>query len=272
MSSTALTPSAAKTDLTVSDSQTEKLNESPKGAECITPYGDSRHKTEQVRDMFDSIAPAYDFMNRAMTMGIDKLWRRKAVKMVMSSAPLRLLDVATGTGDLAIKLARTMPDCSVTGIDLSDGMLAVGRQKVADAGLSDRIGFMQADCLALPFDDDTFDAVTVAYGVRNFERLADGYREMARVLKPGGMLCVIELSTPRGWLTGPLYRLYTRYVIPFVGRLVSKDVRAYSYLPESIAAVAQGDDMLKLMRDAGLSDAKWRPLTFGACSIYTARK
>ncbi len=242
------------------------------GAERITPYGDSRHKTEQVRDMFDSIAPAYDFMNRAMTMGIDKLWRRKAVKMVKSSTPASLLDVATGTGDLAIKLARTMPGCHVTGIDLSEGMLGVGRRKVADAGLSGRIEFRQADCLALPFDDNTFDAVTVAYGVRNFERLADGYREMARVLKPGGLLCVIELSTPRGAVTAPLYRFYTRHVIPFVGRLVSKDVRAYSYLPESIAAVAQGDDMLALMRDAGLRDTAFRPMTFGACTIYTARK
>ncbi len=256
----------------MSVSDTENNHESPVGAECITPYGDSRHKTEQVREMFDSIAPAYDFMNRAMTMGIDKLWRRRAVKMIQSTSPLALLDVATGTGDLAIKLARTMPGCHVTGVDLSEGMLAVGRRKVAEAGLSGRIEFKQADCLALPFDDNTFDAVTVAYGVRNFERLADGYREMARVLKPGGMLCVIELSTPRGVIIGPMYRFYTRYVIPTVGKLVSKDVRAYSYLPESIAAVAQGDDMLKLMRDAGLRDTAFKPLTFGACTIYTARK
>lgn len=242
------------------------------GAECITPYGDERSKHEQVQEMFDSIAPAYDFMNRAMTMGIDKLWRRRAVRMIESTWPGRLLDVATGTGDLAIKLARRMPECRVTGIDLSAGMLAVGREKVAAAGLDGRITFEQADCLALPFDDESFDCVTVAYGVRNFERLADGYREMARVLRPGGMLCVIELSTPRGWLTGPLYRLYTRRVIPLVGRLISKDVRAYSYLPESIAAVAQGEEMLALMRDAGLRDTRYRPMTFGTCTIYSARK
>lgn len=243
-----------------------------KGAECITPYGDERAKHEQVQEMFDSIAPAYDFMNRAMTMGIDKLWRRRAVRMIELCRPGRLLDVATGTGDLAIKLARRLPECHVTGIDLSEGMLCVGRQKVSAAGLDDRIDFAQADCLALPFGDGSFDCVTVAYGVRNFERLADGYREMARVLKPGGMLCVIELSTPRGWLTGPLYRLYTRHVIPFVGRVISKDVRAYSYLPESIAAVAQGEAMLELMREAGLRNASYRSMTFGSCTIYTAVK
>lgn len=242
-----------------------------KGAECITPYGDERAKHEQVQEMFDSIAPAYDFMNRAMTMGIDKIWRRRAVKMIESRRPARLLDVATGTGDLAIKLARTMPECRVTGIDLSEGMLSVGREKVASAGLGDHIEFVQADCLALPFDDNSFDCVTVAYGVRNFERLVDGYREMARVLRPGGLLCVLELSTPRGWLTGPLYRFYTRYVIPLVGRMVSKDVRAYSYLPESIAAVAQGDEMLALMRDAGLQDTCCRPMTFGVCSLYIGK-
>ena len=222
--------------------------------------------------MFDSIAPAYDFMNRAMTMGIDKLWRRRAVNMVAASYPGSILDVATGTGDLAIQLARKVAGCRITGIDLSEGMLSVGRKKVSEIGLSERIGFMQADCLKLPFDDACFDAVTVAYGVRNFERLLEGYREMQRVLKPNGVLCVIELSTPRGWLTGPLYRFYTRFVIPFIGRMVSKDVRAYSYLPESIAAVAQGDDMLQLMRQAGFTDTCYLPLTFGACTIYSARK
>jgi len=242
------------------------------GVECITPYGDSRAKHEQVQEMFDSIAPAYDFMNRAMTMGVDKLWRRRAVRMVAATAPRLLLDVATGTGDLAIKLARTIPACHVTGVDLSDGMLDIGRRKVASAGFDNRIDFSRADCMALPFEDNSYDCVTVAYGVRNFEHLADGYREMARVLRPGGMLCVIELSTPRGRFTGALYRFYTRYVIPFIGRMVSKDVRAYSYLPESIAAVAQGEEMLQLMRDAGLTGAVSRSMTFGTCTIYVAYK
>lgn len=242
------------------------------GAEKINPYDDKRPKTEQVREMFDTIAPAYDFMNRAMTLGIDKLWRRRAVRMIRERNPRRILDVATGTGDVAIKLARELNPESVTGIDLSEGMIAIGNRKVAEAGLGERVRLMKGDCLALPFDDNTFDCVTVAYGVRNFEHLQDGYMEMARVLRPGGLLCVIELSTPRSPIVKPLYRLYTRHVIPTVGRLVSKDVRAYSYLPESIAAVAQGDDMLQLMRNAGLEETAFRSLTFGTCTIYTAVK
>ncbi|MBD5225703.1 MAG: bifunctional demethylmenaquinone methyltransferase/2-methoxy-6-polyprenyl-1,4-benzoquinol methylase UbiE [Bacteroidales bacterium] len=240
--------------------------------EKVKPYDASRPKTEQVEEMFDSIAPAYDFMNRAMTMGIDKIWRAKAVAMVRGGAPRRILDVATGTGDLAIKLARAVPEASVTGIDLSEGMLEIGRQKVASAGLADRIALTKADCLDLPFADGSFDAVTVAYGVRNFENLAAGYREMARVLSPGGMLCVVELSVPQGRIVNPLYRLYSGKIIPAVGRPISRDSAAYSYLPASIAAMPQGERMLDIMRGAGLSDAALRALTFGVCTIYTAFK
>lgn len=241
-------------------------------AEKINPYDDSRCKTEQVQEMFDSIAPAYDFMNRAMTFGIDKLWRAKAVKMIGRQSPKNILDVATGTGDLAIKLAKELNIEKVTGIDLSEGMISVGRKKVNYAGLSNKIDLIQGDCLALPFADNTFDCITVAYGVRNFERLEAGYKEMQRVLKKGGMLCVIELSTPTSPIVRPLYKFYTRHIIPFVGRLVSKDVRAYSYLPESIAAVPQGDEMLALMQNVGFADCKYRALTFGTCTIYTAFK
>ena len=240
--------------------------------ENIKPYDGERPKTEQVEQMFDSIAPAYDFMNRAMTFGIDKLWRAKAVNMIRRLKPLSILDVATGTGDLAIKLARTIPGAKITGIDLSEGMLEIGRRKVADAGLADRINMSKADCLSLPMPDNSFDCVTVAYGVRNFEHLDRGYSEMARVLRPGGMLCVIELSVPEGKLVRPLYNLYTRHIIPAVGRLISNDTRAYTYLPESIAAMPQGEKMLRLMTDAGLSTATLRRLTFGTCTIYTARK
>lgn len=241
-------------------------------AEKINPYDDRRNKTEQVKDMFDSIAPAYDFMNRAMTFGIDKCWRSKAVKMIKAHAPAQILDVATGTGDLAIKLAREINPSRVTGIDLSEGMIDVGRKKVSEASLSDRISLVAGNCLALPFEDNTFDCITVAYGVRNFEHLDQGYREMYRTLRPGGMICVLELSTPTSPIVKPLYKFYTRCIIPFVGRLVSKDVRAYSYLPESIAAVPQGEDMLSLMRDAGFGNCDYRPLTFGTCTIYTAFK
>ena len=241
-------------------------------AEKINPYDNNRAKTEQVREMFDSIAPAYDFMNRAMTFGIDKCWRAKAVRMIKAYAPKTILDVATGTGDLAIKLARTLHPEKITGIDLSKGMIAIGEKKVAEAGFDNIINFVAGDCLKLPFNEAQFDCITVAYGVRNFEHLDQGYREMYRVLRPGGVLCVIELSTPTSPIVKPFYRLYTRFIIPTMGRLVSKDVRAYSYLPESIAAVPQGNDMLQLMRDAGFSNCSFTRLTFGTCTIYMAVK
>lgn len=238
--------------------------------EQIKPYDSVRPKTEQVEEMFDSIAPAYDFMNRAMTLGIDKLWRAKAVKMIRRRQPADILDVATGTGDLAIKLAREIPGVRVTGVDLSEQMLAIGRDKVRLAGLSDRISLSKADCLALPMADASFDAVTVAYGVRNFEYLAQGYREMARVLRPGGMLCVVELSVPQSRLVRPFYELYTRRIIPVIGRMVSSDRSAYTYLPASIAAMPQGERMLAIMEEAGLVRPALRPLTLGVCTIYTA--
>ncbi|ROT10225.1 bifunctional demethylmenaquinone methyltransferase/2-methoxy-6-polyprenyl-1,4-benzoquinol methylase UbiE [Muribaculaceae bacterium Isolate-104 (HZI)] len=244
-------------------------------ADCeeITPYGDaSGAKGGQVKAMFDNIAPAYDFMNRAMTLGVDKLWRRSAVKTLRRHGAGSVLDVATGTGDLAIQIAGALADATVTGIDLSEKMIEIGRRKIADSGLGDRISLMQGDCLALPMADGSFDAVTVAYGVRNFENLAGGYAEMARVLRPGGLLMVLELSTPQSALVRPLYNIYTRCVIPAVGKLISHDSGAYSYLPKSIEAVPQGERMLDLMRAAGLADARCRRFTFGVCSLYTAVK
>lgn len=241
--------------------------------EEINPYrDDSRAKTEQVRDMFDAIAPAYDFMNGAMSFGLHRRWLAKTVRRVAERRPQQLLDVATGTADVALRLARVIPEARVTGIDLSEGMIAVGRKKIEKSGLSDRITLRQADCLSLPFDDNTFDCVTVAYGVRNFERLDDGYREMLRVLRPGGMIAVIELSTPRSRLERPFYRLYTKHIIPLVGRIVSKDVRAYSYLPESIAAVPQREAMTELMESVGFSQTAWKGFTMGVCCVYTAIK
>lgn len=240
--------------------------------EEIKPYDSNREKSEQVEQMFDSIAPAYDFMNRAMTMGIDRLWRAKAVRQISRRCPRKILDVATGTGDLAILLGKKIPDSDVTGVDLSAGMVEFGVKKVEKAGLADRVKLSVADCLELPFEDNTFDCITVAYGVRNFADLAAGYREMYRVLRPGGSLCVIELSTPVNPVVKPLYMVYTRGVIPAVGRLVSKDSRAYTYLPESIAAVPQRDDMCALMRASGFTDCRWQSLTFGVCCIYTCLK
>lgn len=241
-------------------------------AEKINPYNDNESKTGQVRQMFDSIAPAYDFMNRCMTMGIDKLWRRKAVKIVGKSRPQHLLDVATGTGDLAIQLCKKLNPAKIVGIDLSEGMLEIGRRKVADRGLDRVITLEQGDCLNLRFGEGEFDAVTVAYGVRNFEHLEQGYAEMYRVLAPGGVLCVVELSTPTNPLIKFFYDIYTRHIIPFVGRSKSKDARAYSYLPESIAAVPQGEAMLQIMRRIGFKQCQAIAMTFGTCSIYVGVK
>ena len=239
--------------------------------EQVKPYGEGA-KTEQVRQMFDSIAPAYDFMNRAMTMGIDIWWRKLAVKRLKRLHPTRLLDVATGTGDFAIQLHRSLQPQHITGIDLSQGMLDEAKRKVKEKGLEKDISFEQGDCMALPMQDEAFDAVTVAFGVRNFEHLLQGYREMARVLKPGGMLCVLELSTPTNPIIRWFYDLYTLHIIPAIGTIKSGDKSAYRYLPQSIAAVPQGDNMLQLMREAGLRDATFKRLTLGVCTIYTAFK
>lgn len=241
--------------------------------ENITPYADdSADKASQVSRMFDNIAPAYDFMNSAMTMGIHRLWRRKALLMLSRVTHDDILDVATGTGDLAIAMARKLDPLAVTGVDLSAGMVEIGRRKVHDLSLSDTVSLGIGDCLMLPFTDSSFDVVTCAYGVRNFADLLGGYREMYRVLRPGGIALIIELSTPRGALTSPLYRLYTRHIIPTMGRLFSGDSRAYRYLPESIEAVPQGEEMTALMRQAGFTEARAESLTFGVCTIYTARK
>lgn len=238
--------------------------------EEIKPYSSEGEKARQVEEMFDSIAPAYDFMNRAMTLGIDRWWRRVAVKMVGKSQPRRILDVATGTGDFAIGLYNKIHPQQVVGIDLSQGMLDVARTKVVKHGLQDAITLQQGDCLALPFNDGDFDAVTVAFGVRNFEHLLQGYEQMHRVLAPGGVLCVVELSTPRNRVVRWFYDLYTLHIIPWFGALKSHDKNAYRYLPQSIAAVPQGDDMLAIMREAGFKGCKVRRMTLGTCSIYFA--
>ncbi len=236
--------------------------------EEIKPYNGEGGKAKQVEEMFDSIAPAYDFMNRAMTLGIDRWWRRVAVRMVGKTHPQHILDVATGTGDFVIDLYRKLQPQQVVGIDLSQGMLDVAREKIARRGLSDAITVQQGDCLALPFEDGSFDAVTVAFGVRNFEHLLQGYKEMHRVLEPGGILCVVELSTPRNRVVRWFYDLYTLHIIPWMGSLKSGDRSAYRYLPQSIAAVPQGDDMLAIMREAGFTNCKVKRLTLGTCSIY----
>lgn len=241
-------------------------------AEKVTPYGSDKNKTAQVEEMFDNISPTYDFMNRLMTLGIDRSWRRRLVNGVASTAPRRILDVATGTGDLAISLAKANPQARVFGVDISEGMMEVGRKKVEAEHLADRVTLETADCLALPFADGSFDAVTAAFGVRNFEDLACGYREMVRVLTPGGTLNILELSVPPSPVVRPFYYLYTRGIIPLAGKLLTPDSRAYSYLPQSIAAMPQGEQMLALMEQCGLRDCRLHRLTFGAACIYTGVK
>lgn len=244
-----------------------------KEVENITPYDSpDKSKTSQVREMFDSIAPAYDIMNRAMTMGVDKLWRYKAVNIVAAHNPSSILDIATGTGDLAIALARRLKQADIIGADLSSQMLQIARQKIKRKRLQQRIRLLEADGTALPFPAKTFDCVTIAYGIRNFEDISRGYAEMYRVLKPGGLLLVIELATPVEPLALKAYNVYTQGIVPALGRIVSRDKRAYSYLPESIAAVPQRDDMVQLLREAGFKQPDYHSMTLGTCIIYTALK
>lgn len=245
--------------------------------EEVKPYDEGREKGEQVGEMFDSIAPAYDFMNSAMTFGMHRLWRRKALRMLNESlraGPKEVLDIACGTGDVTFHLARLFPEARVTGADLSTGMLRVARRKLAErhAGLADRIRFMEADCMALPMADNSFGAVTVAYGVRNFQDLEGGYREMLRVLRPGGTLCVIELCEPKNAPMRFGYKLYTRTLIPLAGRFLSGDRSAYTYLPRSISACPQRGDMTSLMLRAGFCEARYKVLFPSTVGVYLARK
>lgn len=244
--------------------------------ENIKPYNDSEAKGKQVGEMFDSIAPAYDFMNTAMTGGLHRWWRNRALRMadkMLPSSPVKILDVACGTGDVAFRLHEIYPDAEITGLDLSEGMLDVARVKLSkmDAAAKSKISFVKGDSLAMPYPDGTFDLLTVAYGVRNFERLSEGLKEMRRVIKPDGVLCIVELSEPANPFIRVFYRLYARNLIPAVGRLVSKDPRAYTYLPESIAACPQRADMTRLMTAAGFHSPSFRSLTLGVVTIYLAK-
>lgn len=251
----------------------------------IKPYNEIESKSKQVSEMFDSIAPAYDFMNTAMTGGLHRRWRNRALKMALNQFSINaggfpaasvsdVLDIACGTGDVTFRLHEMLPDADVTGLDLSAGMLEIAKQKLSamDESAKSHIAFTEGDSLALPYEDDSFDLVTVAYGVRNFERLQDGYAEMHRVLRPRGVLCVVELSEPSNRQIKSIYRLYAHKIIPFVGKIISKDPHAYTYLPESIAACPQRGDMTRLMRAAGFKNTEYCPLTLGVVTIYLASK
>ncbi len=236
----------------------------------VKPYAAEGSKREQVELMFDRISPKYDLLNRLCSLGTDQGWRRKVIRGVGKEPVDRLLDVATGTADLAIMGSKVAK--RVTGADISAGMLAHGRIKVEKAGLSERIELVQADAAELPFPDASFDAITVAFGVRNFEDLARGIAGMVRVLRPGGRLFVLEFSRPQRTPFKQLFRFYFHRVMPLIGRLVSKDNAAYTYLPESVDAFPQGKAFEEVLSACGLKEIKSRLLTFGVATLYTARK
>ena len=222
--------------------------------------------------MFDNIAHSYDRLNHLLSFGIDRRWRREALLTLRPHNPRSILDVATGTGDFAILAARLLAPERLVGVDISEGMLQVGREKVLAEGLDGTVEMMREDCMSFSFADDTFDAATVAYGVRNFESLDRGLAEMRRVLRPGGRLVIIELTTPRSFPMKQIFGVYTRWVMPLVGRLLSRDGRAYSYLPATMEAFPRGEEMKAILEKAGFRNAAFRRFTFGISTLYTAEK
>lgn len=240
--------------------------------ENIKPYGGGVGKTEQIEQMFDNIAGKYDVLNHTLSFGIDRNWRREAIDWLKPFAPRRIMDVATGTGDFAMLAFRELQPERITGTDISEGMMNVGRKKVEQQGLAGKIDFAREDSASLSFAGETFDAVTVAFGIRNFENLDKSLSEMYRVLKKGGKLVVLELTTPAGFPMKQLFSLYSNIAIPVMGRLLSKDKRAYTYLPRSIRAFPQGEAMRRIMGEAGFEKVEFKHLTFGICTLYTAAK
>lgn len=237
----------------------------------IKPYSAEDGKRKQVERMFDGIAPHYDLLNHVLSFGIDRGWRSKAISMLSDRTPKELLDVATGTADMALKVY-DMLHCHVIGCDISSGMVEIGRGKVADAGLSGFIDLMVADSEDLPFSSNRFDAVTVAFGVRNFANLDKGLAQMARVLKPSGRIVVLEFSTPRNPLFRACYNFYFKHILPLIGGAISKDRRAYEYLCRSAMAFPSGQEFEARLIKAGLKPVKTLPLTFGVATAYLAIK
>lgn len=240
--------------------------------ESIKPYSNNGKKNEQVEEMFNNIAPAYDKLNHTLSFGIDRYWRRKAINWLRSFQPQYMMDVATGTGDFAILACRKLKPRQLIGTDISEGMMNVGRKKVMKAQLSDKISFVREDCTSLSFTNDEFDAITVAFGIRNFDGLDKGLEEMCRVLKPEGHLVILELTTPDRFPMKQLFSVYSKVVIPLIGRCLSKDNNAYTYLPESIKAFPQGEVMTEVIKKAGFRKVDFERLTFGICTLYTATK
>lgn len=239
---------------------------------AAVPYKNSNQsKKVQVEEMFDQISHRYDLLNHILSVNIDKAWRRRAVKMLKAFQPKTILDIATGTADFALAAKKLTPQ-KITGIDLSEGMLKIGRQKVEKKGLSHLIELRKADSEALPFDNQSFDAAIVGFGVRNFENLEQGLTEIFRVLRPGGVFVVLEFSLPKSKIFRRLYFFYFLKVLPWLGRLVSKDNRAYTYLPESVREFPDGEDFTRILEKVGFEKCRWEPQTFGIATIYEAQK
>lgn len=240
--------------------------------ETVKPYNQEEKKSVQVEKMFDNIAPAYDQLNHTLSWGIDKRWRRKAIEWLKPYQPQQLLDIATGTGDFALQAYRMLAPCQVTGTDISEGMMKIAKEKVKAAGLEAHIDFAKEDGTALSFAAETFDAITIAFGIRNFEELDKGLQEMHRVLRQEGKLVILELSEPEYFPMKQLYGVYSKVVIPTLGKFFSKDHSAYTYLPQSIKAFPQGRVMKEIIERAGFKEVTFKRFTLGICTLYTATK
>ena len=236
----------------------------------VTPYNSSESKKKQVSEMFDNIANSYDFLNHSLSLGMDNVWRKIAIKKLTNN-PKIILDIATGTGDFAVSAAK-YTDAKITGVDISQGMLNVGVEKVRKKNLNNRISLQLADSESLPFNDNTFDAITAGFGVRNFEDLNKGLSEMKRVLNKDGIVVILEPSTPKYFPLKQFYKLYFHHVLPTIGAWISKDKSAYSYLPESVDAFPSGEKFIVELKNVGFRDCKHIPLTFGIVSLYIAIK
>ena len=236
----------------------------------VTPYNNTETKKKQVTKMFDNIAGSYDFLNHTLSLGMDNIWRKIAIKK-LNNKPATILDIATGTGDFAIS-ATKYTNATVTGIDISQGMLDVGIEKITKKGLTNRIQLQLADSENLPFQDNCYDAITAGFGVRNFEDLNKGLSEMYRTLKPRGIVAILEPSEPSHFPLKQFYNLYFHHILPFIGGIISKDKNAYTYLPDSVSAFPSGNNFLTELDKVGFKECKHIPLTFGIVSLYIAIK
>ena len=240
--------------------------------EKIKPYDGEGEKVKLIEEMFDNIAPTYDTLNHRLSGNIDKGWRKKAIRQLQPFRPKQMLDIATGTGDFASLAAKELKPEHLIGADISEGMMAIGREKVKAAGLSDVISFQKEDCLNLSFPDNTFDAVTAAFGIRNFQNLDKGLAEICRVLKKGGHLSIVELTTPVKFPMKQLFRIYSNTFLLNYAKFISKDKSAYEYLNKTVEAFPQGEKMMEIFQKAGFAKSSFRRLTFGICTMYFAEK